>query len=258
MKVHYESNSDVTRYIENNITTALEDNEPRVDNYLRIVGRYTPINSRTEILEVGTGIGWFPLLCKLRGLRCTGLEISPQLVEVAKEIGLPHGVRPEIILGNLEEYPLPGEFYDVVIASSVFEHVEHWHTGLANLFRTLKSGGVLFFESTNKFSLTSGEYPAFPLYGWLPNSVRYAIRRSVHGEDIMKLGIDFHQFTHPRLRREFQRLGFSRILDRVDAADEDHVSSPLRRKIVAISKRFYPAKVLALTFAEVTRFICIK
>lgn len=219
---------------------------------------YKEITPETNILEVGTGTGWFPLLCKQQGLRCKGLEISPQLIEVAKEIGRRYGIEPDIELGNLEDYALPPDHYDVVLASSVFEHVENWQSGVFKLWKTLKQGGLLYFESTNKFSLTSGEYQGIPLYGWLPNAWRYGLRKAVHGRDIMKLGIDFHQFTHSCLRSEFEEVGFSKVFDRVDVADEDHVSSGLRRNVVRIAKKLPAARNLALTFAEATRFVCIK
>src|SRR5262249_11113623 len=125
----------------------------------------------------------------------------------------------------------------------------------------LKPGGLLFFESTNKFSFTSGEYSAFPLYGfygWLPDKMRYRLRAAVHGADIMKLGIDFHQFRHSLLRREFERNGFSRILDRVEMADESATSDGFRRIVVRWSRRVPPLKALSLTFADATRFICLK
>ena len=258
MKIYHDTLSDVSRYIDTHRNTTLEDKVPRFESYLRPVRPFVEITPHSEILEIGTGTGWFPLICKQRGLRCKGLEISPQLIEIAHETGRQHGIEPDIELGNLEDYPLPANFYDVVIASSVFEHVEDWRTGVRKVYNTLKPGGVMFFESTNKFSFTSGEYTGVPLYGWMPNSWRYALRKRVHGPDIMKLGIDFHQFTHGGLRREFKRVGFSRILDRVDAANEDYVSSGFRKQVVRVARRFPPAKWLALTFAEATRFVCVK
>jgi SAM-dependent methyltransferase len=258
MKIYQDTLSDVSRYIDTHRNTTLEDKLLRFESYLRPVQVIKEITPETEILEIGTGTGWFPLICKQHGLRCKGLEISPQLIEVARETGRQYGIEPDIELGNLEDYPLPASFYDVVIASSVFEHVEEWRTGIRKVFNTLKPGGVLFFESTNKFSFTSGEYTGVPLYGWMPNSWRYAIRKRVHGPDIMKLGIDFHQFTHGGLRREFKRAGFSRILDRVDAANEQYVSTGFRKQIVRLARQFAPAKALALTFAEATRFVCVK
>jgi 2-polyprenyl-3-methyl-5-hydroxy-6-metoxy-1,4-benzoquinol methylase len=258
MKIHYEATADVTKYIDNHGTIALEKRTQQFENYTRAISRYIEIAPETKILEIGTGTGWFPIFCALRGLSCKGLEISPQLIELAMENGRQRGVEPDIELGNLEDYPLPPNFYDVVMASSVFEHVEDWRTGVAKVYETLRPGGVLFFESTNKFSFTSGEYTGVPLYGWLPNSWRYALRKRVEGEDIMKLGIDFHQFTHSCLRKEFKRLGFSRVLDRVDVAEEAYVSTGFRRNVVRIAKQIGLARSMALTFAEATRFICIK
>jgi SAM-dependent methyltransferase len=258
MNIYHETLSDVAKYIDTHRDASLEQYEKRFESYLRPVQAIRQITPETEILEIGTGPGWFPILCKLRGMRCKGLEISPQLIEVARETGRKYGIEPDIDLGNLEDYPLPPSFYDVVIASSVFEHVEDWRTGVRKVYDTLKCGGVLFFESTNKFSFTSGEYTGVPLYGWLPNSWRYALRKRVHGPDIMKLGIDFHQFTHGGLRREFERAGFTRVLDRVEAANEDYVSTGFRKRVVRVARQFAPAKFLALTFAEATRFVCVK
>lgn len=258
MQVCYDTLSDVRRYIARHRVAEVKSYEPRFESYLRPVRRFREITPETEILEVGTGPGWFPILCTLRGLRCKGLEISPQLIQEAKRASQRYGIEPDIELGNLEDCALPDNFYDVVIASSVFEHVEDWRKGVRRIYRTLRAGGVLFFESTNKFSFVSGEYTGVPLYGWLPNSWRYALRKRVHGPDIMKLGIDFHQFTHLGLREEFRRAGFSRVLDRVDLADEEHVSTALRQAVVRAAKRSNLARSLALTFAEATRFICVK
>ena len=100
----------------------------------------------------------------------------------------------------------------------------------------------MFFESTNKFSFTSGEYD-YPFYGWIPNRLRYKFRIAKQGPDIMKLGVDFHQFSHPGLRREFKRAGFSRILDRVDIAQDDYVSTGWKKGVVRVSRSFRRRKL---------------
>jgi SAM-dependent methyltransferase len=257
MKVYHEELSDVVRYLENHRKVRLEDQEPHFENIMRVVAKYKPIQPDTEILEIGTGTGWLPILCKQRGWRCKGLEISPQLVDYARKWGAEYGIDPDIELGNLEETDIGRERYDIIIASNVFEHVEYWREGIRTVYAALKPGGVMFFESTNKFSFTSGEY-SFPLYGWMPNHWRYRLRIAKQGPDIMKLGIDFHQFRHGMLRREFKKTGFTTVLDRIDIADENHVSAGWKKSVIRMSKSFPPAKLLSLTFADVTRFICIK
>lgn len=258
MQVYREELSDTTRYIENLKHLRLEDKERHFLSYYRAVNRYKPIDENTRILEIGTGTGWFPLLCRKKGLQCKGLEISPQLIEYAHQLGQRYGLAADIELGNIEDTDIGVNSYDVIIASNVFEHVERWRPGVKRIYDALRPGGAMFFESTNKFSLTSGEYPAFPLYGWWPDSVRYAIRKKVHGADIMKLGIDFHQFRYGLLRREFQRLGFSRVFDRMDIADPAQVSAPWKAWVVRFGKSNALARKLALTFSDVTRFVCIK
>jgi SAM-dependent methyltransferase len=217
---------------------------------------FVKIGPETNILEVGTGMGWFPTLCKKNGLRCRGLEISPQLVEFAKQYGRENGVEPDIELGNIEGADFEPNQYDVIFCSSVFEHVENWRRGLRNVHRALKPGGVLFFESTNKFSFTSGEYQ-FPLYGWLPNRWRYRLRMARQGPDIMKNGVDFHQFTYIGLRRAFREAGFSKCYDRLDLTDPAKFGGP-KRALVSVAKAFPPAGELILFFFEGTTFICIK
>ncbi len=258
MKIHQEELADVDRYLQNNAHWTLEAHRPHFDRYLRPIKQYVKVDPSTKMLEVGTGTGWFPTLCSMEGLQCRGLEISPQLIEYARKTAAEYGIEPDIHLGNLEDFDIGECEYDVIVCSNVFEHVEYWRTGVAKIFRALKPGGAMYFESTNKFSFQSGEYDGFPLYGWLPDRMRYNLRTAVHGPDIMKLGIDFHQFTHGMLRKEFRKVGFSRIYDRVEIAAEEAVSSELRRLAVRWSRKSSVIKALALTFAEATRFICIR
>ncbi len=259
MQIHHEELSDVRRYLENFKDFRLEDREREFELFLRQLSQYKVINQHSQLLEIGTGIGWFPILCQLRGLSCRGLEISPQLIEFARDLGHRHGVEPDVQLGNVEETDLGRDRYDLIIANSVFEHVQHWQAALKAVYDALRPGGVLYFCSTNKFSLRSGEFH-FPLYGWLPNRWRYRLRVARQGEDIMKLGIDYNQFTYVQLRRHFKRLGFSRVLDLIEYRDPESLSDPKpwRQRALRTLKRLPPLRHLVLFFSRATFFICIK
>jgi SAM-dependent methyltransferase len=259
MRIHTESLSDVDRYIANHRKVILEDRRPDFKRWLARIRRFIKITLEMKIMEVGTGIGWFPVLCSLNGISCKGMEISPQLVACGKEFGRRYGVETDIELGNIEEKDIGQGQYEAIVAWSVFEHVEFWQKGLENIYRALKLGGVFFFYSTNKLSLKSGEYK-FPFYGWLPNRVRYRLRMARQGADIMKLGIDFNQFRYPRLRREFRRLGYSRILDRIDLLQLEPMRYPVPWKAtyLRLCRKIAFLKHLALTFMGGTEFVCIK
>jgi 2-polyprenyl-3-methyl-5-hydroxy-6-metoxy-1,4-benzoquinol methylase len=259
MRIHAEEIPDVTRYIEIHKRVRLEDNEAEFASTMSRLRSFVTIDSNTNMLEVGTGTGWFPIRCKQKGLHCKGLEISWQLVEYAKAFGASYGIEPDIELANIEEADLGHSTYDVIIAASVFEHVQDWKTGLGKIYDALKPGGLLYFNSTNRFAPISQEY-YFPLYGWLPDAWRYRLRAWRQGEQILKLGIDFNQFTYPQLRRAFIDLGFSKVMDFTEALDPNRLNNPtLWKKVILRSvKGSKPIRQMALTFAPSTTFFCIK
>jgi 2-polyprenyl-3-methyl-5-hydroxy-6-metoxy-1,4-benzoquinol methylase len=258
MKIYYDLKH-IDSYINEQRLVRLEDLELQFEKHLRRIKRFKEISSNTRMLEIGTGSGWFPILCKKFGIDCEGLEICPQLVEYAKQFGQAYGIEPAIRLGNIEEEDIGRSTYDVIIALSTFEHVEHWQKGIKKIYNALRPDGLFYFYSTNKFSLRSGEYN-LPLYGWLPNSLRYRLRIFRQGEDIMKLGIDFNQFTYPQLRKFFKSIGFSKHFDLFDIVDSDNLIKPKLWKEMTIKmvKRFKPLKYFALFFSTGTLFICQK
>ncbi|HKZ00908.1 MAG TPA: class I SAM-dependent methyltransferase [Pyrinomonadaceae bacterium] len=258
MHIHYEELTDVTRYIESHADLTLEDNKSTSENILRNLRRYSALDQHSRLLEIGIGMGWFQIYCRQQGLNIEGLEISPQLAEVARQIGRRYEQELDLKVGNIEQFDLGSNNYDAIIASSVFEHVEDWKSGVRKLFEALRPGGILYFDSTNKFSLVSGEYN-FPLYGWLPDSWRYRLRIARQGPDIMQLGIDFHQFTHSRLRRYFKKVGFAKVMDFVDFKDlSSNGLAQWKRAVYRTLKKVRPLKHVALTFAPATIFICVK
>lgn len=258
MDSHHDHLSDIERYIENHKRIPLSTKEPDFDNLMRYISGFKTIDGNLNMLEIGTGMGWVPAIAKQRGLKLRGVEISPVLAEAARAYGRQHGVESDIVVGNIETYDLGENLYDAIIANSVFEHVENWQAGLVRVHRALKPGGILFFESTNKFSPTSGEYPPMPFYGVLPDALRYRFRMMIHGADIMKNGIDFHQFTYPRLRRAFREIGFRQWHDRVALVKPENVSSPARAKVLRLCQQSSIIREVILTFFESTTFVCVK
>lgn len=261
MRIHTEPLSDVARYIERHKAAKLDAKAPHFATMMKRIRRFRSVDAASRILEIGTGTGWFPIMCAKHGLRCKGIEISTQLVEFARDFARQNGVDVEFACGNIEDYDFGTATYEVIVAQNTFEHVERWREGLARVWRALAPGGLLYFYSTNKFMLfRSGEH-RFPFYGWLPDRWRYRLRVARQGEDIMKLGIDFNQFTFGSLRREFRRLGFSRILDPVGFIHPDDLNHPTwwKRAGLRTLRVVRPLRWLVLTlFYPGTYFVCIK
>jgi SAM-dependent methyltransferase len=187
------------------------------------------------------------------------VEICPQLVDYAFEFGERNGIEPDIRLGNIEDEDTGYSKYDIIIALSTFEHVEHWQRGLRKIYNALRPGGLFYFYSTNRFSLRSGEYN-MPFYSLLPDRWRYRIRIARSGEEIMKLGIDFNQFNHFQLKRFFSELGYQRIIDQVAVVESSDLIQEKHWKPVVLKLLHHvkPLRWLGLIFLSGTCFICIK
>lgn len=259
MRISDRELNDVVRYIENHKHIKVADKLGEFEDLMSRIRPFKEIGPDTRILEIGTGTGWLPTLCKMKGLQCRGLEISPQLVEYGRELGRENNVETDIELGNIEDCDVGESVYDVILALSVFEHVEHWQEGLRKIYRALKPGGVFYFISTNKFSPKSGEY-SFPLYGWMPNFMRYRLRIMCQGPDIMELGIDFHQYTYPQLRRFFTGLGYTQVFDRIDIVQASgfRKSSGKKQLLLKAARRSRLLRNLVLLPVSTTNFICLK
>jgi SAM-dependent methyltransferase len=253
-------NTIVTDYLSVRKETFLATQDPEFQTVMKALHRFAQIGEKTNLLEIGIGTGWFQIRCLQAGIQCHGLEIDADLAECAREAGEKLGLPVDITIANLDNADLGMARYDVIVANSTFEHVKEWEAGLRKVARALKPGGVLYFGSTNKFTLRGGEYSEIPLYGWLPDRVRYWLRKRIQGDAIMEWGIDFNQFTFPQLRRAFKRAGFSRAYDLVEMLDADQLNNPtpLKRAALKTLQRVPLIKHPVLAFVSTTTFVCVR
>lgn len=119
---------------------------------------------------------------------------------------------------------------------------------------------MLYFYSTNKFSLRSGEY-RLPLYGWLPDRLRYRFRRKLQGQWVVESShLDFNQFTYWGLRRLFRQIGFSLVADQVDFMEVTDLIEPkvYKRAVMEAYRLFPQLKIPVRLLAPGNCFLCVK
>src|SRR4030095_11719530 len=138
-------------FIEESKHITLEDKRPEFDAIFDLIKRFKTIDSKTKVLEIGTGIGWLVIFCEHLGMKAKGIEVRPELLQFAHKLGRKYGITPDIDLGELDEIDILKTEYDVIIATSTFEHIKNANSGLKKVFDALKPGGLFYFYSTNKF-----------------------------------------------------------------------------------------------------------
>jgi 2-polyprenyl-3-methyl-5-hydroxy-6-metoxy-1,4-benzoquinol methylase len=102
--------------------------------------------NQPEILDFGCGKGWFTEKLALVG-KATGIDLSEEAIAMAK-LRSPHAT---FIAGNVYDFPLQPEKYDVIVSQEVLTHVENPAAYLDRAAYLLKPGGYLILACANKF-----------------------------------------------------------------------------------------------------------
>ncbi len=93
----------------------------------------------TRLLDVACGSGYAAALAAARGAEVTGVDITPALLEIARE-RTPHGTFLE---GEMDALPLPDSQFDVVTSVNGFQFALDPSRAFAESARVLVSGGRL-------------------------------------------------------------------------------------------------------------------
>lgn len=236
--------STVREYIEEVGRRTLADYEAEFRKTLGLLGRVKEIGPGADVLEIGSGSGWFTILARVHGLRAVGVEVSWELVEFARGRAREAGVEAPFHEARAEALPLPDASFDVAYANSVLEHVKDWRSAVREAHRVLRPGGLLFVGTTNRLHPISTEID-FPFYQWLPLGVQTSIAVRKKGPDVLENGLAWNHFTPMGLRRALLAAGFRQVADVFDLvrpADLRGVKR-LARPILGLLKSSHAARV---------------
>lgn len=98
------------------------------------------------VLELGCGTGYFTRELARSGAEIVAIDISPELLQIAKANCPAPNVRYEI--QNAYELSYQDNVFDSVVGSSVLHHLEV-EAALREIFRVLKPGGAIYFTEPN-------------------------------------------------------------------------------------------------------------
>jgi len=93
----------------------------------------------TRILDIGCASGGFLKMARDKGWETYGVEVSKTAADIARgKYGL------NVTTGRFDETGFGDDFFDVVTASDVIEHVEDPKSFLLEINRIMKKGGLLY------------------------------------------------------------------------------------------------------------------
>jgi ubiquinone/menaquinone biosynthesis C-methylase UbiE len=99
-----------------------------------------------NVLEIGCGTGYFTKEIVKTGAFVTAIDISPELLDIAKLEIKESNVN--FVLDNAYDLSFEADSFDSIVGSSVLHHLEI-EKAVSEMFRVLKPGGSFYFTEPN-------------------------------------------------------------------------------------------------------------
>lgn len=111
-----------------------------------------------EILDVGCGTGNLSLELARMGARVTGIDISDEMLEVARRKADAEGLRIAFLKGDFMNLPFAANSFDKVVSVTALEFAPDLKAALEECYRVLRPGGRLVVGVIGGNSLWSKHY----------------------------------------------------------------------------------------------------
>ena len=144
------------------VKSFINDEKAKISFLDLIEEQFFPFQGK-RVLDIGCGKGGIIISCALRGAtEAIGIDIDEKELEIARRRASSYGLKNVQFLKNKgEDLFFPDNSFDLVIATSVLEHVENPHKVLKEMVRVLSPGGVIFIVSPNPLFPREGHYKIF-------------------------------------------------------------------------------------------------
>ena len=178
------------------------------------------------VLELGCGTGSFTQELARSGADVVAIDVSPELLEIAKANSSASNVRYEI--QNAYDLKYAGAIFDSVVGSSVLHHLEI-EAALRQVYRVLKPGGAIYFTEPNMLNPQIAIQKNIP---WIKQHLgdspdetaffRWPLRRLLEKTGYRNVRIDPFDFLHPKTPVALigRVISFGRFLEKTPVISE--------------------------------------
>ena len=110
-------------------------NEPLYAEVLRRLA----VGAGTRLLDVGCGSGYAAAMAARLGARMTGIDITPELIAIARQ-RVPDG---EFRVGGMDDLPFEDACFDAVVGFNAFQFADDPARSVGEAARVVKPGGLV-------------------------------------------------------------------------------------------------------------------
>lgn len=109
--------------------------------------RHAQVSPGHRLLDVACGTGVVAVTAARRGARATGLDLTPALLERAREHARIAGVEVDFHEGDVEALPFDDASFDVVVSQFGHMFAPRPDVAVGEMLRVIKPGGTIAFST---------------------------------------------------------------------------------------------------------------
>ncbi|MCR5249204.1 MAG: class I SAM-dependent methyltransferase [Lachnospiraceae bacterium] len=117
--------------------------------WLQEMNVHLPKHAPLDILDVGTGTGYFAILLARAGHRVTGIDLTPSMIEEAKSTAQEQDVQVRFLPGDAQNTAFPDASFDAVVTRNLTWTLTDLEQAYREWHRLLKPGGILLNFDAN-------------------------------------------------------------------------------------------------------------
>ena len=108
-----------------------------------------PKGRSLDVLDAGTGTGFFAVLLAREGHRVTGIDLTPTMLEAARETAEHFNVKASFLQMNVQETTFENESFDAIVTRNVTWTLPDPEKAYREWHRLLRPGGILLNFDAN-------------------------------------------------------------------------------------------------------------
>ena len=113
------------------------------ERWLEEITGYLPEGESLDILDAGTGSGYFAIILTALGHRLTGIDLTPAMVTEAKKMAAEADVEAEFLLMDAQETSFEDGSFDAIVTRNLTWTLPDPEKAYREWYRILRKGGVI-------------------------------------------------------------------------------------------------------------------
>lgn len=107
-----------------------------------------------RLLDIGCGAGVHIKAYSKKGAKCSGIDISETMIEMAKK----NNPKVEFKVGTVTKLPYKSNSFDVVTCSLILDYIADLNLAYKEINRILKKGGILYYSYNSPVACVREDY----------------------------------------------------------------------------------------------------